>query len=33
VESVARGELGLARPGEILVVVRDVKPPRDPAGK
>jgi cell division protein FtsB len=25
IESVARGELGLVRPGEILVTVRDVK--------
>ena len=25
IESVARGELGLVRPGEILVTIRDVK--------
>lgn len=25
IESVARGELGLARPGEILVTIKDVK--------
>ncbi len=26
IEAVARGELGLARPGEILVTIKDVKP-------
>ncbi len=28
IEAVARGELGLTRPGEILVTIKDVKPAR-----
>jgi hypothetical protein len=33
IEAVARKELGLIRPGEVLVYVHDIKPPAKPPAK